>query len=104
MWQWGEIQAVLRSRISLTFTDRPLSQPFKMTAVLFALSNRFRRRRMQRFAAELGITTETRVLDIGGAPDCWRLLLAPPRVTLLNTPRAKGDLAGAAATLFAALP
>ena len=66
-----------------------------MTAVLFALSNRFRRRRMHRFAAELGITTETRVLDIGGTPDCWRLLVAPPRVTLLNTPRAIGDLAGA---------
>jgi ubiquinone/menaquinone biosynthesis C-methylase UbiE len=48
---------------------------------------------MQRFAVELGITSETRVLDIGGTPDCWRLLLAAPRVTLFNTPRAKGDLA-----------
>src|SRR6516165_9464029 len=66
-----------------------------MTAVLSALSNRFRRRRMHRFAAELGITTETRVLDIGGTPDCWRLLPVAPRVTLLNTPRARADLASA---------
>ena len=63
--------------------------------LLGALSARFRRRRMQRFAAELGITAATRVLDIGGTPDCWRLLPVVPRVTLLNTPRASGDLAGA---------
>jgi len=50
---------------------------------------------MQRFAAALGITAETRVLDIGGTPDCWRLLGVTPRVTLLNTPRAKDDLTGA---------
>lgn len=62
---------------------------------LAALSARFRRRRMERFAAELGITAETRVLDIGGTPDCWRLLDVRPRVTLLNTPRAKADLEGA---------
>lgn len=51
---------------------------------------------MMRFAAELEITEATRVLDIGGAPEYWNLLPAPPRVTLLNTPRAKDDLAGAA--------
>jgi ubiquinone/menaquinone biosynthesis C-methylase UbiE len=50
---------------------------------------------MRRFAAELGITAETRVLDVGGTPDCWRLLSVIPRVTLLNTPRAKDDLGGA---------
>jgi len=50
---------------------------------------------MQRFAAELGITAETRILDIGGTPECWRLLPVVPRVTLLNTPRAKADLGGA---------
>ena len=43
---------------------------------------------MQRFAAELGITAETRVLDIGGTPDCLHLLPVIPRVTLLNTPPA----------------
>ena len=62
-----------------------------------SLSRHFRRRRMQRFAEEFSITPETRVLDIGGTPDCWALLPAQPRLTLLNTPRAKADLAGAAA-------
>ena len=60
-----------------------------------AISRYFRRRRMERFAAELGLTAETRVLDIGGTPDNWQLLAAPPRLVLLNTPRAAEDLAGA---------
>jgi hypothetical protein len=60
-----------------------------------AISLHFRRRRMERFAAELGLTADTRVLDIGGTPDYWRLLAAPPRLVLLNTPRAAADLAGA---------
>lgn len=52
---------------------------------------------MQRFARELAITAETRVLDVGGTPETWDLLSVRPRVTLLNTPRTKGELAGAAA-------
>jgi Methyltransferase domain len=51
---------------------------------------------MLRFAAELRVTPSTRILDIGGTPECWNLLPARPRITLLNTPRAKDDLAGAA--------
>ncbi|HTS27473.1 MAG TPA: class I SAM-dependent methyltransferase, partial [Bryobacteraceae bacterium] len=35
------------------------------------------------------------ILDIGGTPDCWALLPEKPRLTLLNTPRARADLAGA---------
>ena len=50
---------------------------------------------MLRFAAELRITEATRVLDIGGTPEVWDLLPVRPRLTLLNTPRAKDDLAGA---------
>jgi len=62
-----------------------------------AISRHFRRRRMERFAVELGIASDTRVLDIGGTPDNWQLLAAPPRLVLLNTPRAAADLAGAPA-------
>ncbi len=51
---------------------------------------------MSRFARECRLTAETRVLDIGGTPDCWELLPIRPHVILLNTPRAKGDLGGAA--------
>ncbi len=60
-----------------------------------SLSRHFRRRRMERFAREFAIDRETRILDIGGTPDCWELLPERPRLTLLNTPRAKDDLAGA---------
>jgi hypothetical protein len=60
-----------------------------------ALSLRFRRRRMQRFAREFAITSETRILDIGGTPDNWDLIAVRPRLVMLNTPRAKDELAGA---------
>jgi ubiquinone/menaquinone biosynthesis C-methylase UbiE len=62
-----------------------------------ALSHRFRRQRMARFLHAFPVTAETRILDIGGTPDCWELIDERPRVTLLNTPRAKDDLRGAAA-------
>ena len=64
---------------------------------LHAISTHFRRRRMARFARELGIQADTTVLDIGGTPECWELLDIRPRVTLLNTPRAKDDLGRASA-------
>jgi len=51
---------------------------------------------MERFAREFAITAETRVLDIGGTPDNWRLIPARPHLVLLNMPRAHADLAGAA--------
>jgi len=51
---------------------------------------------MERFAQEFGITKDTRVLDIGGTPDCWELLAVRPRLVLLNTPRAGEELASAA--------
>jgi hypothetical protein len=50
-----------------------------------AISLRFRRRRMARFLREMRVTPETRVLDVGGTPECWRLLERPPKVTLLNS-------------------
>ena len=55
----------------------------------------FRIRRMRRFARELHITAHTRVLDVGGTPETWDMLAVRPRVTLLNTPRTKAELAGA---------
>ncbi len=51
---------------------------------------------MQRFARELEITADTSVLDVGGTPETWDMLTVRPRVTLLNTPRTKAELAGAA--------
>lgn len=51
---------------------------------------------MQRFVRECGITPATRVLDIGGTPDNWQLSPVMPKLVLLNMPRARADLAGAA--------
>lgn len=67
-----------------------------MVGLVGALSSYFRRRRMRHFARQLRITSATRVLDIGGTPECWELLADRPRLTLLNMPRAKEELAGAA--------
>ncbi|HWC95785.1 MAG TPA: class I SAM-dependent methyltransferase [Candidatus Sulfopaludibacter sp.] len=61
-------------------------------SVFATISNHFRARRMQRFASELQITAETRILDIGGTPEYWMLLPERPRVTLLNTPRARAEV------------
>jgi hypothetical protein len=52
---------------------------------------------MLRFVAELRVTEKTRVLDIGGTPEYWDLAPVKPRLTLLNTPRAKDELSAAAA-------
>jgi hypothetical protein len=51
---------------------------------------------MRRFVREFGITAETRILDVGGMPETWQMLAEGPRVTLLNTPRTREELAGAA--------
>jgi SAM-dependent methyltransferase len=50
---------------------------------------------MARFVRELAITSETRVLDVGGKPETWDLAGVRPRVTLLNTPRTRDELAAA---------
>jgi SAM-dependent methyltransferase len=50
---------------------------------------------MQRFAREFAVTAQTTILDVGGAPETWDLLEHRPHVTLLNTPRTKGELAAA---------
>src|SRR5689334_17205216 len=63
--------------------------------MLTALSLQFRRRRMRRFLRAFQVTASTTILDIGGTPECWDLIPQRPRITLLNTPRAREDLRGA---------
>jgi ubiquinone/menaquinone biosynthesis C-methylase UbiE len=48
---------------------------------------------MARFAREFRITPETSILDVGGLPDTWRMLDERPRVTLLNMPRTRDEVA-----------
>lgn len=46
-----------------------------------------RQRRMARFISALGITPETKVIDLGGTPSLWIPLgKAMPRVTIVNLP------------------
>ncbi len=52
---------------------------------------------MARFAREFALTPETRVLDVGGTPDCWRFLPVQPRLVFLNTPRTKEEVGASAA-------
>ncbi len=47
---------------------------------------------MNRFAREFPLTPETRVLDVGGTPDCWRWLPVRPRLVFLNAPRAREEV------------
>lgn len=44
----------------------------------------FRSKRMRQFWIRLGLTVETRVLDIGGTPFNWSLLPDIPRLVMLN--------------------
>ncbi len=50
------------------------------------LSSAFRRRRMRWFCEAMGITAQTRILDVGGSPDTWQDLPVRPQVTLANIP------------------
>ena len=42
---------------------------------------------MRDFLTLFRVTTETRILDVGGTPSNWLLTEVRPKVTLLNTPR-----------------
>jgi len=44
---------------------------------------------MRRFARTFDLTSETRILDVGGTPFNWELLDVRPRVTIVNMPRAR---------------
>ena len=46
--------------------------------------NYFRPKRMRQFAQRFGLTSQTRVLDVGGYEFNWSLLPTPPRLTILN--------------------
>lgn len=44
----------------------------------------FRRRRMDRFVAAMGLTSDSRVLDVGGSPSIWDASPVLPQLTFLN--------------------
>jgi ubiquinone/menaquinone biosynthesis C-methylase UbiE len=56
------------------------------------LQRHFRARRMALLAKTVGLTPETRVLDVGGTVDIWRLAPVMPRLVLLNQQRARYEI------------
>ncbi len=56
------------------------------------LQRRFRDRRMALLAKTVGLTANTRVLDVGGTLDIWRLAPVMPRLVLLNQTRARYEI------------
>ncbi len=65
-----------------------------------SLQRRFRARRMALLARTLGITRDTRVLDVGGTVDIWRLAPVMPRLVLLNQARARYEIGSAEAVVL----
>jgi hypothetical protein len=59
-----------------------------LPSLVAALRRRSRARRMARCVEALGIGPATRVLDVGGTLDIWRLAPVRPRLVILNEPRA----------------
>jgi len=49
-----------------------------------SLQRRFRSQRMALLARTVGLTRDTRVLDVGGTIDIWQLAPVMPRLVLLN--------------------
>lgn len=56
---------------------------------------------MRRFARELRVTRETRILDVGGTPFNWLLLDVQPQVTIVNMLRAREAFDAAFPCVFA---
>jgi len=57
-----------------------------------SLQRRFRERRMALLARTVGLTRNTRVLDVGGTVEIWRLAPVMPRLVLLNQQRARYEI------------
>lgn len=52
----------------------------------------FRPKRMRAFYETLGVTSETRIIDIGGTAFNWSLLRIKPRITVVNVVPPPSDL------------
>jgi hypothetical protein len=72
-----------------------------LAALIASLSRRSRTRRMARCVDALGIGPDTRVLDVGGTTDIWRLAPVRPRLVILNEPRAGEEASDGVPVVFA---
>jgi len=57
-----------------------------------SLQRHFRARRMALLARTVRLTSDTRVLDVGGTVDIWRLAPVMPKLVLLNQERARYEI------------
>jgi hypothetical protein len=64
------------------------------------LQRRFRARRMATLARAVGLTGDTRVLDVGGTVEIWQLAPVMPRLVLLNQARARYEIGPAEAVVL----
>jgi hypothetical protein len=64
------------------------------------LQRRFRARRMATLARTVGLTRDTRVLDVGGTAEIWQLAPVMPRLVLLNQARARYEIGPAEAVVL----
>jgi hypothetical protein len=64
------------------------------------LQRRFRARRMALLARTVGLTGNTRVLDVGGTVEIWQLAPVMPRLVLLNQERARYEIGPAEAVVL----
>jgi len=65
-----------------------------------SFQRRFRARRMALLARTVGLTRDTRVLDVGGTIDIWRLAPVMPRLILLNQARARYEIGAGEAVVL----
>ncbi len=65
-----------------------------------SLQRRFRARRMALLAKTVGLTRDTRVLDVGGTVDIWKLAPVMPRLVLLNQARARHEIGAGEAVVL----
>ncbi len=75
----------------LSYRAAPV-HPMNIHTVYRAFARRFRTERMRLFVETLGVTAETRILDIGGDLFNWGLVDFAPRITILNLEEAPDGL------------
>ena len=67
----------------MTFSALRLSGYYKLTRLV---GGGTRKRRMDAFMTRMGVTPDTRIVDLGGNPGIWSCLDQPLDITILNLP------------------
>ncbi len=76
-------------------TSQTVEPKGKIHAIYDVTNRGFRKRRMRHFSDTMGLTSATRVLDVGGSPGIWLLAPCRPDLVILNL-EPTGGMEGAA--------